>query len=80
MFLMFMAELTTAVLQHINFFYLFDSHSRDMHRLYVADGTDFVADGTDFESLSEIKRYIQVVCLQYKDIIIFSNPVYKYRH
>ena len=72
MFLMFMAELTTAVLQHINFFYLFDSHNRDIHRLYVADGTDF-------ESLLEIKRYIQVVCLQYKDIIIFSNPVYKYR-
>ena len=73
MFLMFMAELTTAVLQHINFFYLFDSHSRDIHRLYVADGTDF-------ESLLEIKLSIQVVCLQYKDIIISSNPVYKYRH
>ena len=73
MFLMFMAELTNAVLQHINFFYLFDSHSRDIHRLYVADGTDF-------ESLLEIKLYIQVVYLQYKDIIISSNPVYKYRH
>lgn len=56
MFLLFMAELTITVLQH-NFFYLFDSHSRNMHGLCVADGTSVLI---KFGSLLEIEHYIQV--------------------
>ena len=38
-FLLFMGGFTTAVIQHDDFFYLFDSHSRDMRGLSVAGST-----------------------------------------
>ena len=65
MFLLFMAELTITVLQH-NFFYLFDSHSTNMHGLCVADGTSVLI---KFGSLLEIEHYIQVDYSEYKDKI-----------
>lgn len=64
MFPLFMAELTTAVLRHNNFFYLFDWHSSDMHGLYVLNGRSVLI---KFEILLEIESYIQVNYLEFKD-------------
>ena len=65
MFLLFITELTTTVLQNNNFFYLFHSQCRNMYGLCVADNTSVLI---KFESLLEIERYIEVVYLEYKDI------------
>ena len=66
MFLLFLAELTTAALQHNVFFYVFDSHSGKIHDICVAYGTSALI---KFGSLLEIERYVQVVYLEYKDKI-----------
>ena len=62
--LLLIAGYTTAILQHNNLFYLFDSHSRDMNGLCIADGKSILM---KFESLLEIEQYIQVIYLEYKD-------------
>lgn len=60
-----MGGVTTAAIQHNNFFYLFASYSRVMRGLSIADGTSVLL---TFASLLEVENYIQVAYLEYRDI------------
>ena len=55
----------TAVIQHNNFFYLFDSHSRGVQWLSIADSTSVLF---KFTSILEVESNIHVTYLQYRDI------------
>ena len=50
--------------QH-NYFYLFDSHSRDERGLSAAGGTSFLL---KFSHLMEVDKYIQVFYLEYRSL------------
>ena len=56
MFSLFMGGFTTALMKHHNHFYLFDSQSRDLRGLSVADGTSALM---KFSDLFEVQNYIQ---------------------
>ena len=64
LFLLFMGGYTTAVISSQNFFYVFDSHSRDERGLNIANGRSVLL---KFRYIFEIEKYIQVAYLKYRD-------------
>ena len=64
LFFLFMGGYTTAVMSSQNFFYVFDSHSRDERWLNIANERSVLL---KFQYIFEIEKYIQVAYLEYRD-------------
>ena len=64
LFLLFMGGNTTAIMSLQNFFYVFDSHSRDERGLNIPNGRSVLL---KFSYIFEIEKYIQVAYLEFRD-------------
>ena len=64
LFLLIMGGNTTAIMSLQNFFYVFDSHSRDERGLNIPNGRSVLL---KFRYIFEIEKYIQVAYLEFRD-------------
>ena len=62
--LLFLEGFATAIILLRNCYYLFDSHSRDERGLSVVDRTSVLL---TFRDLYELKKYLEVAYLEYRD-------------
>ena len=71
MFLLFMGGFSTAIMKQSNYFYTFDSDSKDDQGLYMVGKISMIL---NFYDHREVEKYIQVFYLEYK---VWNNHIFE---